>query len=90
MDVTLMADVVEDSVLHGIIYVKQRNAQLHDTQIGSEMAAVFRAHGNDAPAQLAGKALQLRVGEPMHVAGALDGFKKGCTVHDSAILPASP
>ena len=86
----LVPHVPDELVPVEVEFRKQGQGELDGAQRGGEMAAVFRAHGNDAPAQLAGKALQFRVGEPAHVAGALDGFKKGCTVHDSAILPASP
>ena len=85
-----MADVPDELVPVEIEFRKQGQGELDGAQRGGQMSAVFRANGNDAPAQLAGQALQLRIGEPAHVAGALDGFKKGCAVHDSAILRASP
>ena len=75
VDITLMADIVQDTVMKWVINIKKRNAEFNDTQIGSQVPAGLGYDGNQLLPDLQTELIQFIAVQRLHICCAVDFFQ---------------
>jgi len=88
--VRLVPGVEDDGVPRGGEHAVQRDRQLDDTQVGSEVPAGAGHRLDEERADLVGQLVDLARGEPAHVLGRADGVEKTHRTSSHVGRAASP